>query len=388
MKKRMIFLVAAAALALAGCGSGTSVKKEGNSADAKTFKLGVNLELSGAVAAYGDVESDGIKLAVDEINKDGGIDGKKIEIVDKDNKSDNDEAASVSANLATNEKVVAQIGPATSGSSKSSLANLTKAGVPMITPSGTDDSITVDGDKVQKYAFRSCFQDSFQGTILAQYADNKLNSKKAVILSDSSSDYAKGLSKAFKDEYKGQIVDEENFVAGDKDFQAILTNIKDKDFDVLYIPAYYTEAGLIVKQAREMGIKQAIVGADGFGDEKFVETAGAANASNIYYTAHFSTSAPASDKVPAFVDAFQKKYNTAPSQFAALAYDAVYMVKQAAEKEGTDSASIQKGLANLKDFKGVTGSISIDKNHNPEKSAVVLGLTNGKESSADAVNPE
>ncbi|MCM6856443.1 ABC transporter substrate-binding protein [Enterococcus durans] len=388
MKKRMIFLVAAAALALAGCGSGTSVKKEGNSADAKTFKLGVNLELSGAVAAYGDVESDGIKLAVDEINKDGGIDGKKIEIVDKDNKSDNDEAASVSANLATNEKVVAQIGPATSGASKSSLANLTKAGVPMITPSGTDDSITVDGDKVQKYAFRSCFQDSFQGTILAQYADNKLNSKKAVILSDSSSDYAKGLSKAFKDEYKGQIVDEENFVAGDKDFQAILTNIKDKDFDVLYIPAYYTEAGLIVKQAREMGIKQAIVGADGFGDEKFVETAGAANASNIYYTAHFSTSAPASDKVPAFVDAFQKKYNTASSQFAALAYDAVYMVKQAAEKEGTDSASIQKGLANLKDFKGVTGSISIDKNHNPEKSAVVLGLTNGKESSADAVNPE
>lgn len=288
MKKRMIFLVAAAALALAGCGSGTSVKKEGNSADAKTFKLGVNLELSGAVAAYGDVESDGIKLAVDEINKDGGIDGKKIEIVDKDNKSDNDEAASVSANLATNEKVVAQIGPATSGASKSSLANLTKAGVPMITPSGTDDSITVDGDKVQKYAFRSCFQDSFQGTILAQYADNKLNSKKAVILSDSSSDYAKGLSKAFKDEYKGQIVDEENFVAGDKDFQAILTNIKDKDFDVLYIPAYYTEAGLIVKQAREMGIKQAIVGADGFGDEKFVETAGASNASNIYYTAHFS----------------------------------------------------------------------------------------------------
>lgn len=384
----MIFLVAAAALALAGCGNGTSVKKEGNSADAKTFKLGVNLELSGAVAAYGDVESDGIKLAVDEINKDGGIDGKKIEIVDKDNKSDNDEAASVSANLATNEKVVAQIGPATSGASKSSLANLTKAGVPMITPSGTDDSITVDGDKVQKYAFRSCFQDSFQGTILAQYASNKLNSKKAVILSDSSSDYAKGLSKAFKDEYKGQIVDEENFVAGDKDFQAILTNIKDKDFDVLYIPAYYTEAGLIVKQAREMGIKQAIVGADGFGDEKFVETAGAANASNIYYTAHFSTSAPASDKVPAFVDAFQKKYNTAPSQFAALAYDAVYMVKQAAEKEGTDSASIQKGLANLKDFKGVTGSISIDKNHNPEKSAVVLGLTNGKESSADAVNPE
>lgn len=388
MKKRMIFLVAAATLALAGCGSGTSVKKEGNSADAKTFKLGVNLELSGAVAAYGDVESDGIKLAVDEINKDGGIDGKKIEIVDKDNKSDNDEAASVSANLATNEKVVAQIGPATSGASKSSLANLTKAGVPMITPSGTDDSITVDGDKVQKYAFRSCFQDSFQGTILAQYASNKLNSKKAVILSDSSSDYAKGLSKAFKDEYKGQIVDEENFVAGDKDFQAILTNIKDKDFDVLYIPAYYTEAGLIVKQAREMGIKQAIVGADGFGDEKFVETAGAANASNIYYTAHFSTSAPASDKVPAFVDAFQKKYNTAPSQFAALAYDAVYMVKQAAEKEGTDSASIQKGLANLKDFKGVTGSISIDKNHNPEKSAVVLGLTNGKESSADAVTPE
>lgn len=388
MKKRLALLVGAA-FVLGACGSGTQVKNEGNTSEGDTIKIGVNMELSGAVAAYGNAEIDGIKLAVEEINDDGGIDGKKIELVEKDNKSDNDEAASVAANLATSEKVVAQIGPATSGAAKSALTNLTKSGVPMITPSGTDDSITLDGDNVQKYAFRSCFQDSFQGTILARYANDNLKAAKAVILSDSSSDYAKGLTDAFKKEYKGEIAAEENFVAGDKDFQAILTNIKDKEFDVLYIPGYYTEAGLIVKQAREMGIDKPIIGADGFGDDKFVETAGTENATNVFYTAHFSTSAPANDKVEPFVEAFKKKYNANPSQFNALAYDAVYMIKQAIEDQGkSDSESIRKGLSELKDFVGVTGTITIDDNHNPEKSAVVLGLTDGKESSAEAIDPE
>lgn len=388
MKKKLAFLFATVML-LGACGSGTEVKKEGNTSEGDTIKIGANLELSGAVAAYGNVEKDGIELAVKEINADGGIDGKKIKLVTKDNKSDNDEAASIAANLATSEKVVAQIGPATSGAAKSALSNLTKSGVPMITPSGTDDSITVNDGKVQEYAFRSCFQDSFQGTILAQYANDTLKASKAVILGDSSSDYAKGLTEAFKKEYKGEIAAEESFVQGDKDFQAILTNIKDKEFDVLYIPGYYTEAGLIVKQAREMGIDKTIMGADGFGDEKFVETAGDANASNIFYTAHFSTSAPANDKVEEFVKAYKKEYNESPSQFSALAYDAVYMVKQAIEDQGkSDSESIQKGLSKLKDFTGVTGTITIDDNHNPEKSAVVLGLTNGKESSAETVDPE
>ena len=387
MKKRTVAVMAAGLFLLGACGS-PKASDSGGSDDAKTIKIGGNFELSGAVAAYGEAENEGVKLAVEEINKDGGIDGKKIEYVSKDNKSDNNEAASVAANLTTKDEVVAIVGPATSGATKATLPNLTKAKTPAVTPSGTDDAITVQKGKVQDYIFRSCFQDSFQGIVLAKYADENLKADKAVSLGDNSSDYASGLKKAFKETYKGEIVAEENFTAGDKDFQAMLTKIKDKDFNVIYIPGYYTEAGLIIKQAREMGIEQPIIGADGFGDEKLIETAGASNVKNVYYTGHFSTKAPATDKVEPFVAAFEKKYGKQPSSFNALAYDSVYMIKQAIEDEGKATPeAINKGLANLKDFEGVTGKITMDKEHNPVKSAVVLGLTDGKETSAETVNP-
>ncbi|MCU7358134.1 MULTISPECIES: ABC transporter substrate-binding protein [Enterococcus] len=393
MKKKFAFLFTGLVL-LSACsaapksGGATEGSAGGNKQEGDTIKIGMNMELSGAVAAYGSAEKEGIELAVEQINADGGIDGKKIDLISKDNKSDNNEAGTVATNLTTNSKVVALIGPATSGAVKSALPNATKAEVPLITPSGTDDAITKQGDNVQEYAFRSCFQDSFQGKILAKYAHENLKADKAIILGDNSSDYGIGLTKAFKDEYKGQIVAEENFTEGDKDFQAVLTKIKDKDFNVLYIPGYYTEAGLIIKQAREMGIDTPIVGADGFGDAKLVETAGAGNVSNVFYTGHFSTKAPATDKVEPFIKAFKEKFDKEPSSFNALAYDAVYMVKQAIEDEGSaDSSAIKNGLANLKDFKGVTGEMTIDKEHNPEKSAVVLGLTDGKETSAETVNP-
>jgi len=335
MKKKFAFLFASLFLLSAcsagptgGSTSGSGSASGGNKQEGDTIKIGVNLELSGAVAAYGTAEKEGIDLAVEEINESGGILGKQIEIVSKDNKSDNNESATVAANLTTNDKVVAMIGPATSGATKAALPNVTKAQVPLVTPSGTDDAITVSSDKVQGFAFRSCFQDSFQGTILAKYAADNLDAKKAIILGDNSSDYANGLSAAFKDSYNGDIVLEENFTEGDKDFQAVLTKIKNADFDVLFIPGYYTEAGLIIKQARELGIDQPIIGADGFGDEKMVQTAGAENVSDV-----------------------------------------------------------AEGLSALKNFQGVTGEITMDKNHNPEKSAVVLGLTEGKETSADTVNP-
>ena len=283
---------------------------------------------------------------------------------------------------------MAIIGPATSGASKAVIPNITKAQVPFITPSGTDDSVTMSNGKVQEYVFRSSFQDSFQGKVLAQYATEKLDSKKVAILGDNSSDYAIGLTKAFKSEYKGDIAIEENFTSGDKDFQAVLTKIKNSDFDVLYVPGYYEEAGLIIKQAREMGITQPILGADGFGDEKIVQLAGASNVTDVYYTGHFSILAPANDTVQPFIDAYKEKYGTEPSTFNALAYDAMNMIKQAIiDQNSADSAAITKGLASLKDFEGVTGNITIDKDHNPEKSVVIIKYTDGKESSAETINP-
>lgn len=390
--KKIAGMLFASAMLLSACGApgGGSAgnDKEDNKKDSDTIKIGLNLELSGAVAAYGNQEKDGAELAVEEINEAGGIDGKKIELVTKDNKSDTAEAAAVAANLTTKENVVAIIGPATSGASKAQIPNATKAKVPVITPSGTDDAITVVNDSVQEFIFRACFQDSFQGVILANYAMNNLDAKKAVVIGDVSSDYAKGLSKSFKDTFTGDVVADEKFNQKDKDFKAILTKIKDKDFDFIYLPGYYEEAGLIIKQAREMGIDQPILGADGFSDEKLGDIAGQNNMNDIYYTAHFSEKAPSSDKVKDFIEAFKNKYDKAPSSFNALAYDSVYMLADSIEKAGeADSAKITEELASLKDFEGVTGKMSMDKNHNPEKAAVVIGLQDGEESSADVVNP-
>lgn len=383
--------MAASMLLLAACGGGGSGSASGGNTtgkDDKEIKIGVNLELSGAVSAYGIQEKEGIELAVKKINDDGGILGKKIKLVIKDNKSETGEAVSVAASL-TNDGVVAIIGPATSGATKATIPNLTKAQVPAITPSGTDDAITVANETVQEFIFRTCYQDSFQGSILAKYASDNLEGKKAVIIGDNSSDYGKGLTKAFTDTFKGEIVANENFVEKDKDFKATLTKIKDKEFDFIYIPGYYTEAGLIIKQAREMGITQPILGADGFSDPKLVEIAGAENVNEVYYTSHFSENAPATDKVEGFVKDFKAEYKgKTPSSFNALAYDSVYMLKDAIEAAGeADSVKIKDELAKLKDFVGVTGKMSMDKDHNPEKAAVVIGLTEGKETSSDIVEP-
>lgn len=309
--KKFSYLFASLFL-LAACGptatSGGGGADAGNKAEGDTIKVGMNMELSGGVSAYGNAEKEGIELAVEEINEAGGVLGKKLELISKDNKSENSEAASVASNLTNEDKVVAVIGPATSGATKATIPNMTKASVPLITPSGTDDSITTANDKVQEFVFRACFQDTFQGVILANFAQDNLKAEKVVLLGDKSSDYAIGLADSFKDTYKGEIVKEENFTAGDKDFQALLTKIKGLDYDVIYVPGYYTEAGLIIKQAREMGIDKPIIGADGFGDEKLVEIAGAQNVNDVYYTGHFSEKAPATDKVEPFVAAFKEKY--------------------------------------------------------------------------------
>lgn len=394
MKKKLAFLftgmllLSACSAAPKGSGSDASESADGGNTSGDTIKLGMNMELSGPVAAYGNQEKEGIEMAVEEINAAGGIDGKQIELVTKDNKSESTEAVSVTTSLTVKDGVVAIVGPATSGAVKASLPNATKVKVPLLTPSGTDDAITVQKGAVQEYAFRTCFQDSFQGKVLAIYAHETLKTDKAVILGDNSSDYAKGLTKAFKDAYEGKVVIEENFTKGDKDFQAVLTKIKDKDFDVLYLPGYYEETGLITKQAREIGIDVPILGPDGFSDPKYVEIAGKENVNQIYYASHFSTKVDTSEKAKTFIEAFKKKYDKEPSSFNALSYDSIYMVKQAIEDQGSaDSAAITKGLAELKDFEGVTGTMTIDKEHNPEKPAVVLGMQNGEEATADVVNP-
>jgi len=385
-KKFALTLVSLASVALlAACGE---VSTTGNSGSAsgteigKTLKIGFNFEETGDVASYGTAEQKAAKLAVDEINKAGGVDGKQIEITDKDNKSELSEASTVSTNLVTQAKVNAIIGPATSGGTGAAITNAAKASVPLVTPSGTQDDLT----KGQDYLFRATFIDSFQGKILSKYVTDNLKAKKVVLYYDNSSDYAKGIAKAFQEEYKGEIVATETFASKDTDFQAALTKFKGKDFDALVVPGYYTEAGKIVNQARGIGIDKPIVGGDGFNSEEFISQATPAAATNVYYVSGYSTSGDMTAKAKKFLEAYKAKYNEEPSMFSALAYDSVYMVAEAS-KGAKNSVDIKENLAKLKDFEGVTGSITMDKNHNPVKSALMIGLKDGKVDTVETVKP-
>ena len=385
-KKFALTLVSLASVALlVACGE---VSKTGNSGSAsgteigKTLKIGFNFEETGDVASYGTAEQKAAKLAVDEINKAGGVDGKQIEVTDKDNKSELSEASTVSTNLVTQAKVNAIIGPATSGGTGAAITNAAKASVPLVTPSGTQDDLT----KGQDFLFRATFIDSFQGKILSKYVTDNLKAKKVVLYYDNSSDYAKGIAKAFQEEYKGEIVATETFASKDTDFQAALTKFKGKDFDALVVPGYYTEAGKIVNQARGIGIDKPIVGGDGFNSEEFISQATPAAATNVYYVSGYSTSGDMTAKAKKFLEAYKAKYNEEPSMFSALAYDSVYMVAEAS-KGAKNSVDIKENLAKLKDFEGVTGSITMDKNHNPVKSALMIGLKDGKVDTVETVKP-
>ena len=385
-KKFALTLVSLASVALlAACGEVSTTGNSGSTSGTeigKTLKIGFNFEETGDVASYGTAEQKAAKLAVDEINKAGGVDGKQIEVTDKDNKSELSEASTVSTNLVTQAKVNAIIGPATSGGTGAAITNAAKASVPLVTPSGTQDDLT----KGQDYLFRATFIDSFQGKILSKYVTDNLKAKKVVLYYDNSSDYAKGIAKAFQEEYKGEIVATETFASKDTDFQAALTKFKGKDFDALVVPGYYTEAGKIVNQARGMGIDKPIVGGDGFNSEEFISQATPAAATNVYYVSGYSTSGNMTAKAKKFLEAYKAKYNEEPSMFSALAYDSVYMVAEAS-KGAKNSVDIKENLAKLKDFEGVTGSITMDKNHNPVKSALMIGLKDGKVDTVETVKP-
>lgn len=384
MKKWSVGLLAAAALFTSACGAQGAQKEEGD-----TVVIGSLFELTGGVSAYGTAESEAVKMAVDEINEQGGVKGKQLRIKEYDIKSDEQEAASAATKLATQDKASVIVGPATSGLTKAAAPGVTRGEVPLVSPSATDDSVTVD-DKgnVQKYVFRVAFQDSFQGVSLAQFAQKELGAKKAVILGDNSSDYGVGLSKSFKETFDGEIVSEVNFTDADSDFSAVLTKIKSQDFDVLFVPGYYEQGGQIIKQAREMGITQPILGPDGFGNQTLIDLAGKDNVSDVYYTAHFTNQSD-KENVKEFLKNYEEAKGSQPDMFAALAYDTVYVVKQALETaDDFSAASITKALENLTDFEGVTGTFSFDEHHNPVKSAIIVELQKGEEAGTTEVSPE
>lgn len=349
----------------------------------ETIKVGFNFENTGSVAAYGSVEQKGALLAVEEINQAGGVDGKQIEVISKDNKSETQEAASVSTNLAIQQEVNAIVGPATSGATAAAIPKATIAGVPVISPSATQDGLTAGQD----FLFVGTFQDSYQGRIIAKYVADNLKAKKVALFTDNSSDYAKGIAKSFKEAYKGDIVIEETFIAGDTDFQAALTKMKGKDFDAMVLPGYYTEAGKIVNQMRGMGLNQPIVGGDGLNSEEFVQQATVEKANDIYFVSGFSSTVKTSEEAEAFKKAYRDRFKEEPSTFSALAYDSMKMMAKA--MEGADnSIQIRDNLTKIKNYNGVTGKTSFDADHNTSKSAFMMTMQKGKVEEAVSVQPD
>jgi len=389
MKKTALGLLAAAIglSALAGCSGNTNPGTTGGD----TIKIGVAAELSGAVATYGTDISHGAQMAVDEINAAGGIKGKQIELVTYDTKSDPAQATTMATKLMTQDKVVAVVGPATSGSFMATIPVANANKVPVVSGSATADAATVDANgNVQPFAFRTCVSDSFQGSAAATFARQTLGAKTAVIYMDNSSDYGKGLAKTFNDAFTaagGTIVDTQSYVAGDTDFNAALTKIAGEQFDVLYIPGYYQEGGLIIKAARGMGINQPVLGADGFDSPTLLELGGAQALNNVYFTNHYS-SLSQDPKVQAFQAAFKAKYGADPSGFNAMGYDTMNFIADAINRATSiDGQSIADAMAATKDFSAVTGMITVDAHHNAIKDIVVIKLKDGVQDSATTVSP-
>ena len=219
-----------------------------------------------------------VKMAVEEINDEGGIDGKELEIFEYDIQSDETQSAQSTTTLTTGDEVSAIVGPALTGTFQAAIPIADQNQVPIISPTATDDSVLEREDgSVYDFAYRACFTNSYQGQALAQFANENLQAENAVIFADNSSDYAQGLTQTFEDTFQGEIVSVQNFTADQTDFSASLTNIEDMEFDVLYVPGYYEQAGPIIKQAREMGITQPILGPDGFGNEIIYDLAGETN---------------------------------------------------------------------------------------------------------------
>ena len=386
---KLLSVLAAGAMfmsALTGCRGGSK------GADGDTIKVGGLLEMTGGSASFGISSKNGIDLALKKINEKGVLGGKKLSLVVADTKSEASEATNGMQKLISQDKVVAVIGPNQSSAVIASGAINNGAKVVDITPMGTNPDVTFDPKtkQVKPYSFRTCFIDPFQGTVMASFASNELKVKKAAIYIDNTSDYAKGLAQFFKENFVkngGQVVIEEAYLQKDTDFKSTLTKIKAAQPDFIYIPGYYQEVGLIVKQAREMGITVPMAGGDGWDSAKLPEIAGKAALENTFFSSLYSPD-DTSDLNKEFVAEYKKAYNTNPDVFAALAYDSALLVAKAIEDAGSaDPAKIAEAMAKIKGFKGVSGEVTFNEQHNPIKSAVIIEHKDGKQTFKAKVNP-
>ncbi len=350
--------------------------------------------MTGATATFGQSSRKGIDMAVDALNLSGGVLGKKFKVIVEDDQGKPEEAQTVVTKLISKDRVVAVLGEIASSNSLAAAPVAQSNRIPMISPGSTNPKVTMVGD----YIFRVCFIDPFQGQVMAKFAANSLKLKNVAILRDIKSDYSVGLAKFFIENFTkmgGAIVADESYSQGDKDFTAQLTSIKAKNPEGIFIPGYYTEVGLIARQARKLGITVTLLGGDGWDSSKLWEIGGDA-LNGCYYSNHYSVDDP-SPILQKFVKDYKARYagssDSIPDAMAALGYDAMLVLADAMKRANSVRPdSVRMALAQTKGFMGVTGNTTLDENRNAVKPAVVLEVKvdekgNGRNVFKETVSP-
>jgi branched-chain amino acid transport system substrate-binding protein len=364
-----------------------SCNKQGNGPKQESTEIVIGEfgSLTGTTATFGISTRNGIDLAIEEVNNAGGILGKKVRVIVEDDQGKPEEAQTVVTKLINKDRVVAVLGEVASSRSLAAAPVCQNNRIPMITPSSTNPKVTQIGD----YIFRVCFIDPFQGFVMAKFASQSLKIKNVAVLRDIKNDYSVGLADVFVENFKkmgGNIVTDQSYSEGDTDFSAQLTSIRAANPQAIFVPGYYTEVGLIGRQARKLGLTIPLMGGDGWDSPKLWEIGGEA-LNDCYYSNHYSVEDP-NPAIQKFVADYQKRFGQIPDALAALGYDAARILFHAFQTAGgTDPAKVRDVIAQTKNFAGVTGSITIDANRNAVKPAVVLRVKNGKLEYVETVKP-
>lgn len=350
------------------------------------IKIGQFASLTGSEATFGISSDNGIKLAVEEINSSGGILGKQIQLVTEDNQGKPNETQTVVQKLINRDKVIGIIGEVASSRSKAAAPICQQNKIPMISQASTNPEVTAIGD----YIFRVCFIDPFQATVMSKFALNSMKVKKVALLIDQRNAYSTGLAENFKKtfvELGGEIVEEQKYSSGDKDFKAQLTAIKYKNPEAIFIPGYYTDVGLIAIQSREIGLTVPLFGGDGWESEKLTEGKAKDALEGCFFSTHISTEDP-NPLIQNFIKKYRDKYKSEPDAYSFLGYDAIMLMADAIKRAGsTEGDKIRIELSKTKDFKGVTGNITINDQRNAVKPAVVLEIKDGKFKYKETIAP-
>jgi branched-chain amino acid transport system substrate-binding protein len=382
-------LLLLAGLVVAGCGGGGGKTggQSGGQAGApagEPIRIGHLAAMTGATANFGQSCDKGARMAMQEINEKGGVLGRPLALLTEDDRSLPTEARTSAIKL-IEQHVAAIIGEVASSNSIAAAPEAQKAQVPMVSPASTNPEVTEKGD----YIFRICFIDPFQGEVMAKFGYNSLGKKSAAILTDVKAAYSVGLAQFFKQTFTqlgGTITAEEAYSQGDIEFKAQLTKIKGTNPEILFVPGYYNEVGLIARQARELGMTAVILGGDGWDSPDLLEIGGAA-IEGAYFSNHYASDDP-NPVIQDFIAKYKAAHGEVPDAMAVLGYDVFRIVADAIGRAGsTEGPKVRDALAATKDFPGVSGTITIDPQRNARKDAVVIKIENGSLHFAERVKP-